>query len=206
VAGLEQPEVDLGSLCAPVGGAPFSDTFEYTRTFGTEGADFTLACEDNSVTNEATFVTNTTATTGSDDAGFEIFVICEVPEEPQEETAWAANGDEPGFLRYNTRGNWATYVEYTGEKTVTFFAGQTINVGTVHFSAAVAGQVTITIDLIDGWEFGEGGVVHVQDYASAPSGNPAPGQFDHKVDASGTSAEIVVPENNYYGVHAGVAK
>jgi hypothetical protein len=209
VNGIAQPEDDYGSVCADEDGEDFSDTIEYTHTFGTDGADFALACEDNTVTNVATFVTNTTATTGSDNAGFEIFVVCEEPEEPEEpqvETAWAANGDEPGSLRYTQRGNWATYVEYSGaEKTVTFFAGQNMNVGTVTFSAVEDGKVTITINLGENWEFLEGEVVAVQDYATAPSGNPAPGRFDHKESATGTLFSITVPENSFYGVHGVVS-
>ena len=120
-----------------------------------------------------------------------------------DETAWAANGDVPGDLRYQNPGNWATYVEYNGsEKTVTLFAGQTTNIGTVTFSAPSNDKVTIKIELNE-----EGGFanisenVKIQDYKVAPSGNPAPGQFDHKADASGKTYEIEVPLNNYYGVH-----
>ncbi len=120
-----------------------------------------------------------------------------------EDTAWAANGDVPGELRYVEPGNWATYVAYDGqEKTVTLFAGQTNNIGTVTFSAPSDGKVTITIQLND-----EGGFqnvsenVKIQDYEFAPSGNPAPGSFDHKGNASGKTFEIEVPQNNYYGVH-----
>jgi hypothetical protein len=121
-----------------------------------------------------------------------------------DETAWAANGDTPGELRYVNQGNWATYVEYHGvEKTVTLFAGQNINIGTVTFSAPSNGKVTITIDLNDAGDFYEetDHNVKIQDYSVAPSGNPAPGQFDHKGLGTGKSFSIEVPENNYYGVH-----
>jgi hypothetical protein len=118
-------------------------------------------------------------------------------------TAWAANGDEPGQLPvYPGGGNWATYVEYFGaQKTVSFFAGQTHYVGTVTFSAPVDGMVTITVNL-ENASFKAGEVLAVQDYATAPINvNTAPGQFDHKVDATGTTAQIVVPANNFYIVH-----
>jgi hypothetical protein len=123
------------------------------------------------------------------------------------ETAWAANGLGEAFvgtLPYNTgnTGNWATYVAYSADKTVTLFAGKTMDVGTVHFSAPDNGQVKITITLTGGWMFEAGSVVAVQDYSSAPSGNPNPGGFDHKEPASGTTHEIWVPLNNFYGVHA----
>lgn len=121
------------------------------------------------------------------------------------ETAWAANGNTPGSLRYTPRGNWATYVKYEGAaKTVTLFAGQTINAGTVYFSAPVNGEVTISISLADGFRLAEGEVesVKIQDYASAPSGNPAPGLFAYK----GSSFTVTVPQNNFYGVHVDVER
>jgi len=121
-----------------------------------------------------------------------------------DQTAWAANGDEPLVYRYQDPGNWATYVEYHGEeKTVTLFAGRTINIGTVTFSAPSNGKVTITINLNDevaGFQ-NVSENVKIQDYANAPSGNPDIGNFDHKGNASGNSFEIEVPENNFYGVH-----
>mgnify|MGYP006291938961 CR=1 FL=1 len=122
------------------------------------------------------------------------------------ETAWAAKGEESGMIRYTPQGNWATYVEYDGEqKEVTLFAGQTINVGTVHFSEPVDETVTITITLTGDWEFDEVEEnVKIQDYETAPSGNPSIGLFDHKGDATGSSFSIDVTENNYYGVHVDV--
>ena len=123
-----------------------------------------------------------------------------------DETAWA-HGE-----RYVTRGNWATFTDYAGEeKIVTLFAGKTIEVGYVTFSAPVGGFVTIEICLVELldvlWEFENVSEnVKVQDYASAPSGNPAPGLFDHKGDADPAERcfEIVVPLNDYYGVHVDV--
>ena len=127
------------------------------------------------------------------------------------ETAWAANGDKSGELRYNQRGgNWATFVEYSDEgKTTTLFAGQTINVGSVTFSVPVDEMVTITVLLSGDWEFEDVAEnLKVQDYADAPSGNPAPGRFDHKkdCDAASKTCSIVVPENDYYGVHVNVGQ
>lgn len=116
------------------------------------------------------------------------------------ETAWA---DGP---RYQNPGNWATYTPYVPDSTVTLYAGQTLEAGTVHFSAAVGGQVTITITLNAGWQFQNVAEnVKIQDYASAPGGNPVPGLFDHKGNAGGSPFAMVVPENNFYGVHADVA-
>jgi hypothetical protein len=117
------------------------------------------------------------------------------------ETAWAANGNAPGSLRYTNRGNWATYVAYA-EKTVNVYAGQNILAGTATFGPNVDGMVKITIAL-DGATFDEdaGESLKIQDYAKAPSGNPAPGLFAHKFSATGTAAEVWVPANHFYGVH-----
>jgi hypothetical protein len=49
----------------------------------------------------------------------------------KDETAWSAG------LRYNTRGNWATYTAYSAGSTVKLFAGQTLEAGTVSFSNPV---------------------------------------------------------------------
>ncbi|MFO7525105.1 MAG: DNRLRE domain-containing protein, partial [Ignavibacteriaceae bacterium] len=121
----------------------------------------------------------------------------------QGETAWAANGNEPGSLRYTTKGNWATYVQYA-EKTVNVYAGQHILIGTASFSAVVAGEVTITITLDPAWELdpeanGEG--VKIQGYDNAPSGNPSPGLF---TTYKGNDLTVTVPAYNYYGVHLDV--
>jgi uncharacterized protein YaiE (UPF0345 family) len=116
------------------------------------------------------------------------------------ETAWAAG------TRYVKRGNWATYTPYVPDSTVTLYAGQTMEAGTVHFSAAVDGRVTITITLNEGWRFAPDKPenVKVQDYATAPSGNPAPGLFAWKGYATGSPFSIPVPVNNFYGVHVDV--
>lgn len=121
------------------------------------------------------------------------------------ETAWAAGN------RYVKKGNWATYTPYDGsEKIVTLYAGQTMEAGTVTFSAPAEGKVTITITLNDGWRFADVDEnVKVQDYAAAPpSGNPSPGLFAWKAtfDVGATSDSIDVPLNNYYGVHVDVER
>lgn len=115
------------------------------------------------------------------------------------ETAWA-NGN-----RYVDPGNWATYTPYVADNTVILYAGQTMEAGTVHFSAQVAGLVTITIILNEGWRFYDDPEnVKIQDYTSAPSGNPSPGLFDWKGYATESPFSIDVPENNFYGVHMDV--
>jgi hypothetical protein len=116
-----------------------------------------------------------------------------------DETAWADGA------RYTNKGNWGTYTEYVEDATVTLYAGQTIDVGNVHFSAVDGdGNVTITINLASGWVFQNGDeTVKIQNYTTAPSGNPSPGQFDHKCNSC---TSIVVPANNYYGIHLDVQK
>jgi len=132
----------------------------------------------------------------------EVEVRCAAPVKGY--TAWAANGDEPLSLRYTPRGNWATYVEYS-EKTVTLFAGQFHRAGTVTFSGPDNGEITITIDLDSGWMFEDvAESVKIQDYESAPSGNPQVGLFAHKGEGSGPTFSITVPANHFYGVHVNV--
>jgi hypothetical protein len=115
------------------------------------------------------------------------------------ETAWS-NGD-----RYTTRGNWATFTQYSPGLEVALLAGQTKNAGTVTFSAIVDGQVTVSIDLEDGWRFADVDEnVKVQDYQWAPEGNPSPGLFAHKAKAESSPFSIMVPANAYYGVHVDV--
>ena len=130
-------------------------------------------------------------------------VVDYTPEECEwiEETAWA-NG-----TRYVEQGNWATYTPYVADSTVILYAGQTMDAGMVDFSAPIAGSVTITIILNEGWRFYddiEQENVKIQDYASAPSGNPSPGLFDWKGYATESSFSIDVRENNFYGVHVDV--
>lgn len=119
----------------------------------------------------------------------------------QSETAWA-DGD---LYNADGKGNWATYTPYVADSIVTLYAGQTMDAGTVAFSASDGGNVTITITLNEGWRFADVDEnVKIQDYATAPSGNPSPGLFAHKGDAAGSPFSITVPLNNYYGVHVNV--
>jgi hypothetical protein len=199
-------EIFLGYACAqadednPVGAVLLDEDgnaeFSYSFTVGVDaGADIELECGDNTLTNIASLLDQTA------DWTVNVNVYCP---EPEDETAWAANGNTPLELAYNPGGgsNWATYVEYGGVmKWTTVFAGRTIDVGTATFSGPVGGMVTITVNLSGEWTFASGSIIAVQDYAAAPSGNPAPGQFDHKAPASGTSVSITVPQNSFYGVH-----
>lgn len=132
----------------------------------------------------------------------------------QDETAWAV-GDP-----YNTKGgNWAMYVPYYGEElTVDIRAdggdGVGIHAGTATFSAPDNGNVTITINLDNSFIFYydlnddlEDNNLKVQDYDSAPHGNPKIGKFDWKtmIEVGETTGSITVPENSFYGVHLDLA-
>jgi hypothetical protein len=182
--------------------APNDDTFTYTKDFAWENYG-QERCGSFTYGNTAKIV----ETGQSASATLKVNVQCLIF---KGETAWAANGNTPGSLRYTPRGNWATYVKYEGvQKTTTLFAGQHIDVGSVTFSAPLNGHILVTINLTDGWEFENVAEnVMIQDYASAPSGNPAPGLFAHKgsADPAQSSFSIPVPLNNFYGVHVNVGQ
>jgi hypothetical protein len=184
--------------------APNGDTFTYTKDFA--WADYGHDdCGDYTYENTAEIIGDGDVVLDFAIADLEVYVQCYVF---AGETAWAANGVVPGEIRYENPGNWATYVEYE-EKTTTMFAGQTHPAGTAHFSDPVDGYITITITLGEGWEFQNVSEnLKVQDYANAPSGNPNPGLFDHKTDCDVDEnvCTIIVPVNNFYGVHADVGK
>ena len=122
------------------------------------------------------------------------------------ETAWAAG---PGYIEAN---QWATYTPYVPNNTVTLYAGQTMEAGTVYFSDVDGnGDITITITLNSGWRFLDDPekpeTVKIQDYAVPPSGNPSPGQFDWKFEAeSSPFTTTAITGNYYYGVHVDVER
>ncbi len=125
------------------------------------------------------------------------------------ETAWAANGDEPGKEPYNPGrgGNWATYLEYDGtKKTVSIFADQDVHVGFATLSVVSEGEVEIEISLLNEFNFCSDGEfnVYIQGYDTQPSGNPSPGKFEYKVTFPINDNTIVVDEAKYYGIHLNV--
>jgi hypothetical protein len=134
------------------------------------------------------------------------FCLCYEPDATcwKGETAWAAGH------RYVSRGNWATYTAYVPDGTVTLFAGQAMNAGTVHFAPVGGNVVAITITLNPHWRFADGpGVenVKIQDYAAAPDAtNPNPGGFTWKFYATESPFTAYVPLNNFYGVHVDVER
>lgn len=183
--------------------APYGDTFTYEEKFKYADRE---ECGTFTVKNRAKVIGDGKEVLDKAKATLTIYVQCFVF---ADDTAWAANGHEPGELMYTLRGNWATYVKYEAGKTTTLFAGQTNDVGTVHFSAASNDMITITVTLTSSAQFEEVAEnLKVQDYSSAPSGNPNPGGFDHKktCDAEENICEITVPLNHYYGVHADVGE
>jgi hypothetical protein len=185
-------EVTLGTVTAPNDGQ-----FTYTKDFAY--SDFT-ECGDFVYDNTATIV----ETGQSADATLLVNVQCFVFEG---ETAWAANGNVALQLPY-PGSNWATYVEYA-PKTTTLFAGRTIPVGTVSFSAVSSKKVTITVNLDSPWQFeAVAENLKVQDYKNAPTSSPSPGLFAHKksCDAAFSSCSITVPANKFYGVHVEVGQ
>ena len=115
----------------------------------------------------------------------------------QSETAWA-DGD-----RYVPQGNWATYTTYQDDEDVIVYAGQTIDAGTVAFSAIDGdGNVTITITLNDNVRLQDDDEsVKIQGYDTPPSGNPQLGQF---TTYKGDQLIITVPYFAYYGIHLDV--
>lgn len=131
---------------------------------------------------------------------YSVYEVQECTENPPLEVCYATDTAWSAGDRYVAQGNWATYTEYNGaEKSVTLFAGQTKNAGTVTFTPAGAGQVTITIDFNSGWGLQDvAESVKIQGYNNAPSGNPSPGSF---TTYKGTSLSVTVPENNFFGVH-----
>jgi hypothetical protein len=123
------------------------------------------------------------------------------------DTAWAAH--EIGVYRYLVRGNWATFIDFEeADGQVNIYAGQSKLVGTASFVNNGDGTVTISITLIDGWAFDASKVnLMVQGYEDAPYGvQPIPGQFAYSSTETGTTASIIVPLANFYGIHLNVCK
>ena len=129
------------------------------------------------------------------------------------EGAWAAHIE--GQPRYTARGNWATYVNYADFEnkdfvpvdSAFFFAGQKDWMGMVWFIDIGDDQVRLIIGLCPYWEWCSGTNLYVQGYDSPPTGNPAPGRFEHKFEAPiGQLKVIDVPSAKYYGIHLNVYK
>jgi hypothetical protein len=99
------------------------------------------------------------------------------------------------------------YFTYSGiEKTVTLYAGQYMDVGTVTFTPS-GDYVTITINLSGAVFADVYENLKIQDYAVAPTTKPAIGHFDWKYTYpfGETTASVTVPLAPFYGVHLDVA-
>lgn len=145
------------------------------------------------------------------------FCWTETPCDTDDETCYE---EETGWVkgkRYVQQGNWAMYTRYAGYPiTKPIIGGKTMVAGSAYLApSATPGMVDITLTLAPGWIFYYDGNdpmedenVKVQDYATPPSGNPAPGQFDYKESApvGGTYYVITVPLNNFYGIHLDLAR
>jgi hypothetical protein len=185
--------------------APTGGTLTYDHTFSWD--DFGQAdCGTHQFDNTATLTSADSDLEKTASASDTVKVQCLLF---QGETAWAANAGA-GTLRYTPKGNWATYVVADASgKTYNVYAGQTMYVGTATLSAVSGGSVTITIDLVDGWDYASGGGANlkVQGYGSAPSGNPAPGRFAHHVTCTTDPCTTpAIPANSYYGIHLDVGR
>lgn len=123
----------------------------------------------------------------------------------EHETAWSDGGFYSRVKGQKGGGSWAMYTPFDGTTVEpTLFAGQHLAAGKVRFDQE-NGQVEITITLNEGWRFAPTEEnLKIQDYAEAPSGNPAIGKFEHKYHAAGTSFSVTVPYGAFYGVHVDV--
>lgn len=69
-------------------------------------------------------------------------------------------------------------------------------------------MVEIRIELAECFRFDplEEENVKIQGYATAPSGNPAPGGFAHRGFGEDRTFSMMVPLNEFYGVHVDVER
>lgn len=125
------------------------------------------------------------------------------------DSAWADGA------RYNSKGNWATYVDFTagGVKTVNIYAGQTKLAGTATLTTLANNNVEIKINLQNGFKFYYPSAaiddnLKIQGYSAAPTGNPSPGLFANKytIQLGKTSATVEVSKSKFYGIHMDVAE
>jgi hypothetical protein len=192
------------TFTAPNGG---SLTYEHTFTWEWYHENSEPDCGDFSYPNVATLVGEDSGFIDDDTETVNVHVQCYVF---QGETAWAANAG-PLTDRYTKKGNWATYVTYTGgTKIHNVYAGQTMYAGTATIEPSGAGYVEITVDLADAWAYAEGGAnLKIQWYTSKPSGNPEPGLFASHTTCASDPCSVVVPYTGgtvYYGIHVDVGK
>ncbi|MCL2543629.1 MAG: hypothetical protein FWE71_14390 [Nocardioidaceae bacterium] len=174
-----------------------ADDSPVVKTFSTTVGWADRACGTSTLTNTATL--STVALPAS--ASVSVHRQCETF---AADTAWAAAG-AAGTNKYNSKGggNWATYVPGPSG-TYNLYAGQTKAAGTVTVTPGGA----VTVDLANGFAFASGtGTLHIQGYASPPSGNPAPGQFQYHFDCSGTTCSPgTIKTAKYYGIQLEIGR
>lgn len=130
----------------------------------------------------------------------------------EEETAWTSGSN------YVNRGNWAMYSTYdelvAGVEIIADGGSCPTVIGTATLTDLDNGLVSIDIVLegaIFYYDVGDpllDNNLKVQDYSDVPPRrNPAPGRFDWKVrvEPGSSTGSIVVPANNFYGIHLDVA-
>lgn len=94
---------------------------------------------------------------------------------------------------------WGTYVTYSPGLTDDLIADDTEVAGTVHFSAINDGEVTITININEGYiANSDVKFTKIQGYDVAPTTKPHPPNF---TTFQGKSLVVTVPAYNFYGVH-----
>lgn len=182
-----------------IGAGNIDDEYTWTVTYTLTPNQGSTVCDTVTFQNTVTLTENDTEEIRTADSNIQW--NCAQISCWKDETAWAAG------TRYVRRGNWATYTPYGGEeKTVTLYAGQTMEAGTVKFSAPNNGNVTITITLNEGWRLDpdEKEPVKVQGYNSTPPPvNPSPGLF---TTYKGSALSFTVPQFSFYGVHVDVER
>ena len=186
--------------------APDGGTLEYSHTFNWTDYE---KCGVYTAENVATLTSYDSYLELVDSETVTVHVQCLTFDD---ETAWAANAG-PLTDRYVKKGNWATYVTYTGgTKTYNLYAGQTMLAGTVTIAPAGAGFVTVKVDLAGAWDYAENGAnLKVQGYTSKPpASNPEPGLFaSHTVCTGDPCTTQPIAYNGgtmYYGIHVDVGR
>jgi hypothetical protein len=184
--------------------APTGGTLSYSHTFDWADYDEMDECGDFTYDNLATLTSDDSDLYLHDTERVNVHVQCMVF---QGETAWAANMG-PLTDRYVKKGNWATYVTYTGgTKVYQLYAGQTTHIGAATIAPTGDGTtVTVTVELTGDWEFADAmSTMKIQTYAGKPSGNPSPGLFMYKTDCMADTCESgPIPIATYYGIHLDV--
>jgi hypothetical protein len=188
----------LGTLNASSYIAGDEIPFQYTKTFTHPGAQ---SCQDYVFDNEASVESGSTVL-DSDTAAVDVHLQCLVR---QGETA---TGEGP---RWPGTSNWFMYTTRADilDGGANLIAGQHINVGTVTQTAngCSNGKVKLVFTLTDGWQFAGTESIKVHPMTAAPTSYRQPGQFQHKYNATGSTASTgCIANTAFYGIHLDVFK